>query len=316
MAIVTIGFNPAIDRILECPDFHIGGHQSARQIARLAAGKAANVSRALALLGADSIATGFVGTEAIEYFHTELMATGPGRILCRFIEVGGKTRENISVLDPKRRVETHLRDLGFAVVAKECELLEKKIAHEVHSGDLAIFAGSLCEGLEPVYQSGLIEMCNKQGAKVAVDSSGDALREAIKCKLWLIKPNVEELCQLLGTAVEDTPEALCKSAQPLLTNIEQILISRGSKGAVLVTRNGNWMGNVPTQRPPVRTVGCGDHLLAGFIAERIAGRDLEQALRMALAVATARALSTDMSEFSSQAVKDLQGEVVTKQLLT
>ena len=40
MAIVTVGFNPAIDRVLECPDFHIGGHQAARQIARLAAGKA------------------------------------------------------------------------------------------------------------------------------------------------------------------------------------------------------------------------------------------------------------------------------------
>ncbi len=90
MAILTIGFNPAIDRILECPDFHIGGHQQAKQIARLAAGKAANVNRALAQLGTDSIATGFVGVDDLEFFHEQLMSTGPGRVLCRFVEVGVK----------------------------------------------------------------------------------------------------------------------------------------------------------------------------------------------------------------------------------
>src|SRR5262245_53321915 len=127
MAILTIGFNPAIDRILECPDFHMGGHQPVRQIARLAAGTAANVSRALAQLSTDSIATGFIGAAERDFFHEQLLSTGPGRILCRFVDVLGKTRENITILDPRRRVETHLRDRGFAVTADEAALLEKKL---------------------------------------------------------------------------------------------------------------------------------------------------------------------------------------------
>src|ERR1700744_6258365 len=176
MAIVAIGFNPAVDRILECPDFHIGGHQQATQIARLAAGKAANVNRALAQMGTDSIATGFIGTNELEFFHEQLMSTGPGRVLCRFVEVSGKTRENITILDPKRRLETHLRDKGFSATHEEALLLEQKIMHEMKPGDVAIFSGSLCAGIDASFFGALLDKCSSAGARVVVDSSGDPLR--------------------------------------------------------------------------------------------------------------------------------------------
>src|ERR1035437_10224555 len=180
MSIITIGFNPAIDRILECPEFHIGGHQQARQIARLAAGKAANVNRALAQLSTDSIATGFVGSDELEFFHEQLMPAGPGRILCRFVEVGSRTRENITILDPERRLETHLRDKGLSVTREESLLLEEKILHELKAGggggDIVVFAGSLCEGLDADYFSALLDKCVALGAKIAVDSSGESLQ--------------------------------------------------------------------------------------------------------------------------------------------
>jgi len=189
MAILTVGFNPAIDRILECPDFHVGGHQQAGQIARLAAGKAANVNRALAQLSTDSIATGFIGAGDVEFFHEQLMSAGPGRILCRFVAVGGQTRENISILDPKRRLETHLRDRGFTVTAQEAGLLEGKIAHELKPGDVAIFAGSPCEGLPTRFFGDLIDRCLKQMARVVVDSSGETLRIASQKRIWMLKPD-------------------------------------------------------------------------------------------------------------------------------
>jgi len=85
MAIVTVGFNPAIDRILECPDFHVGGHQQARQIARLASGKAANVSRALAQVSVDSIATGFIGKEELDFFHEELLGSAELAVSCAIL---------------------------------------------------------------------------------------------------------------------------------------------------------------------------------------------------------------------------------------
>ncbi len=297
MAILTIGFNPAIDRILECPGFHIGGHQQAKQIARLASGKSANVSRALAQLGSDSIATGFVGTEEIEFFHEQLMSAGPGRILCRFVEVGGETRENITILDPLRHVETHIRDRGFTVTATEIELLEKKIDHDLKPGDVAIFSGSLCQGLPDDFFGRLIDRCTALNAKVVVDSNGEPLKIAARKRLWVLKPNLEEIRQLLGVEVPNAAAALRDAAMPLLATIEHLLISRGPQGAVLLTPRGSYSARSTSRNVPVRTVGCGDHLLAGFVSELAAGRDAERAFLTAMAVASARALSPKMDEY-------------------
>ncbi len=314
MAIFTVGFNPAIDRVLECPDFHIGGHQQAHEVARLASGKAANVSRALAQLGVDSIATGFVGTAEQEFFHEQLLSAGPGRILCRFVEVGGKTRENITILDPNRHVETHLRDRGFTVRPEEIELLNRKIAHDVKPGDVIVFSGSACPGLPPDYLGMLIEQCQRQQARVAVDANGEALVSAARRPLWVLKPNVEELQQLLGKDVPDDPAALRDAARPLAQQVEHLLISRGAHGALLVTGNRCFTARTITDAVAIRTVGCGDHLLAGFVSELAAGREPSRALSVAVAVASARAFSPRMDEFDPELLQSLLHDVALDEI--
>jgi 1-phosphofructokinase family hexose kinase len=314
MAIMTIGFNPALDRILECADFHIGGHQQARQIARLAAGKAANVNRALAQLGCDSLAMGFVGADDVEFFHEQLMACGPGRILCRFVEVAGQTRENITILDPRRRLETHLRDVGFTVTMRDAELLREKILHELKEGDFAIFAGSLATGVDEGFFSDLLDQCIRSQVRVVVDSSGPPLKAAAAKDLWLIKPNLEELRQLVGVEVPNAAAAIRDTAAPLLKHTRNILVSRGPMGAVLLTREGTYSARLAAKDMPVRTVGCGDHLLAGFVAEITAGKAVEEALVTALAVATARAMSPKMEEFEMRLVESARASVVVERI--
>ncbi len=316
MSLLTIALNPAIDRVLECPDFHIGGHQQVREIARLAAGKAPNVSRALAQLGSDSIATGFIGTHEVEFFHNQLLECGPGRILCHFIEVGGKTRENITILDSQRHIETHLRNRGFTIVEAEIDLLEKKLTHDLRPGDTAIFSGSLCEGITPQRYAQIVQHARAAGALLAVDASGPALAELVKHKLWLIKPNLAELAELLGTALTNDPIAIAAKARPLLHKVDHILISRGPDGALLLNQNGLWSASAPPDPADtvVRTVGCGDHLLAGFIAEFAAGSNLESALRTAVALATARALSPSLEALTPEEIQNIAPRIITQKL--
>ncbi len=310
MAIVTIGFNPAIDRILECPGFHLGGHQPAKQVGRLASGKAANVSRALAQVSVDTIATGFVGNAEIEFYHEQLLAApGKGRILCHFVEVGGKTRENITILDTDRHMETHIRDRGFTVTPEEILLLEKRLAHDLKPGDLAVFSGSLCPGLPDDYFCAVIDLCANLGALAAVDTNGAPARTVVGKKFWMCKPNVEELRQMLGTPVADETAAIRDTGMQLLVNIEHILVSRGRNGAVLLTREGCYSARALTDTPPVRTVTCGDHLLAGFAAERLAGQDNERSLRYGMALATARALSPKLDEIDPEILRRAQESI-------
>jgi 1-phosphofructokinase family hexose kinase len=314
MAIFTVGFNPAVDRILECPDFVMGGHQAAHEVARLAAGKAANVGRALAQLGTDSTATGFVGAEDLRLFQGQLGALGPGRITCRFIEIAGRTRENVTILDPKRNVETHLRDRGCPVTAADAQQLEAQLAQAVQRGDMVVFSGSLCGGVTAEYFERLIDRCTTVGARVALDSSGEPLRRAGQHKLWLMKPNLDELRTLVGSEVPNAARAVRDAAQTLLGHVQQVLVSRGMAGAVLVSAQGSWTGKSIAREPAVRTVGCGDHLLAGFVAQVMQGREPEPALRYAMAVATARAVSRDLATFDPIVVERALRDVEIEQI--
>lgn len=327
MSIITIGLNPAVDCILECPDFQVGEHQHARPIARIAAGKAVNVSRALALQDTDTIATGFMGTEELEFFHEQLLAAGPGRILCHFVEVGGKTRENISIVDPKRQVETHLRLSGFTVTPNEAAILKDKLTHDLHPGDIAVFSGSLCEGLEPEYLGELIDLCTKTGVKVALDSNGAALLQVMNRprKVWLLKPNLEELRTLVGREIPNATSMVRDAARQLLPHADIILTSRGAAGAVLLTQTqlATPTGSSPGPELALcgkslspthaqRTLGCGDYLLAGFIARYLTSNSLEEAFRWGLAFASARAFSTTTEEVELPKVRALIKDIEIK----
>ena len=70
--IVTVTLNPTIDRIIEVPGLHVGGHLPGRLRSRLPAGKAVNASRALSTLGVASTAAGWVGQETADLFEQAL----------------------------------------------------------------------------------------------------------------------------------------------------------------------------------------------------------------------------------------------------
>jgi len=142
--------------------------------------------------------------------------------------------------------------------------------------------------LDPVVA--LVGAVRAAGARIAVDTHGPTLKRLVDAGLlWLIAPNVEELAGLLGREIEDTPSALAAAGRMLLNRVELVLISRGAKGAVLVTGSGAWEGRSETQGQVVSTVGCGDYLLAGFLAGLDGAGDPHAAVKTGLKVAAARA---------------------------
>jgi 1-phosphofructokinase family hexose kinase len=318
MPIWTIGFNPAIDRILECSDFHVGTPQHARQLDRLASGKAANVSRALAQVSVNSTFTTFLGKDDVPFYQAQLCPHGPanwGHITCRFVEIAGKTRENLTILDPLTHQETHIRNRGFTVTPTDAARLENLLADHLKPGDIAICSGSLCPGLPHTYISSIIDICTQKKARVVLDANGEPLLHAVKKPVWMIKPNLEELHQICGTKVPGDRESVLRSGAQLLENAEVALISLGRMGAVLLTREGqNFAGYVATARPAVRTVMCGDHLVAGFVAGHVGGLDVEHKLRLALTLATARAVSPKLDQVDPELLAELKGEVRIEKL--
>lgn len=309
--IITVSLNPAIDRIIEVDRFAIGAHQVGREIVRTAAGKALNVSRVLAALGAGNIATGFLGADNRGEF--ESLLTDP-LIIEEFFTLDGRTRENITITDPAAHQETHIRDAGLEVDRRSLGRLEKKLQLLARDGSIVIFSGSLPPGTAPDDLARLAETAAAAGARVAVDSTHDALKAVVRTGLWLTKPNAAELSQLAGRKLTSRAE-LVATGRDLAEKVELVLLSRGAKGALLVTRDTTIEAriHIPTRRLR-NTVGCGDVLLGAFVAGVARGDDAACAIASAVACASASACDVSTAQFDPDVFQELRSKVILKNL--
>jgi 1-phosphofructokinase len=122
----------------------------------------------------------------------------------------------------------------------------------------------------------------------------------------MIKPNVEELRELLGEQIKDGPVSLAKAGRNLLDKVEVVLISRGAKGSVVVNKNSAWQGRCVSREKVLSTVGCGDFLLAGFLKDT---SNTSIALKAAIKVATAKAWDWTEKESWSNVKSRIQVQV-------
>jgi len=299
--IVSVALNPAIDRTLEVPNLEIGTHVRGRLASIQPAGKAVNVARLLGTLGTDCILTGFVGEGDRGRFERSFHQT-PVRV--EMFEVRSATRENITLVDPARKVDTHIRDVGFRLSAEDLERLRKKLGILAARGSYVLFAGSLAAGMTADQFTGLLDVCAAKGARVAVDSSGPGLESVRETKhLWLVKPNAEELGEIAGRPVtSDAP--LRATAESLLAHIDEVVVTLGADGAYLFRRDGAWRARpeIPPERV-IKTVGSGDALLAGFVHSHAAGKTPQECLRWGVACGTASTMQVRAGQVDPQDVQ-------------
>jgi 1-phosphofructokinase len=132
------------------------------------------------------------------------------------------------------------------------------------------------------------------GLAIALDASGTRLREAVErvpALIDLIKPNEEELAELVGVdpATLNSVEAIAAAARPLLdAGVGAVLLTRGADGAVLLTADGTWVASAPPVQPR-STVGAGDSALAGYLLGALDGLDPAKRLSLAVAYGSAAA---------------------------
>ncbi len=302
MQIFTLGLNPAIDRIVGCEVLCPGAHQSVSLEAEFAAGKSVNVSRALALLGIDSMATGFIGHHDGEFFIRELASLTPGTVRSSWVVVGGGTRNNLTILESRSGRETHLRQSGFSVSLHDILELRDRLVRLLDPGDWVVLAGSLPRGVNDSDFLDILTLLETRQVRIALDTSGPPLGLGLRRPTWLAKPNLTELSEVIGEPVRNDPPAIVAAVRNAGLTVENILVSRGEQGAILIELKGGgraWNCRCPCDLPVIRTVSCGDHLLAGYVAGVVRGLDPPSALGFAVALATTRAVSKDYQSFDS-----------------
>ncbi len=287
--IVTVGLCPSWDTVCRFEGIDWGEHKTVSSASSRPAGKALNISQALAWMGEENIAAGLWGRDDFEQMLKAMRALG-GLVKVKMTAVDGGTRRNITVVDTVNDREMHLRNRSELASRKALRKLEADLRVIVHKSSVCVFAGVMPEDEFVGDVVRIIKSCRERGAKIVVDTYGDALKRILETgAAWLIKPNVEELRELLGEQVPDNPTALARAGRKLLDKAEIVVISRGKKGGVVVTNKGAWKGRCIGRGRVLSTVGCGDYLLGGFLKGLKDKSDAGSGLGTAIKVATARA---------------------------
>ena len=289
MSIITIGLSPAWDVTCRGRNLDWGLHQYIDEQTVNPAGKALNVSKALAWMGQKNTAAGLWGGDDYQQMVAAVRRRWP-LITLKMTTVSGDTRRNVTVVDTAANRDMHLRDRSRLASKKTLRKLRTDLDALVSPGDICVLGGKMPDGKLVSGVVRLVEFCRDRGARVVLDTSGDALTRIVDTRaVWLIKPNVEELRELLDEPIKDGPVSLARAGRKLLGKVEIVLISRGAKGNVLVTENGAWQARCLDRRSAISTVGCGDCLLAGFLKALTDKPDFPSALKTATKVATAKA---------------------------
>ncbi|MDP9025931.1 MAG: 1-phosphofructokinase [Actinomycetota bacterium] len=259
--IVTLTLNPSLDRTIEVDRLERGTVLRTSEPVLEPGGKGVNVTRALTANGIPSLAIAAVaGPEGAELSRL-LERDG---ILCRFVPVSGRTRSNTTVCDADGTV-TKLNEPGSALRADDLEAIATAIRTSVRAGDWLVVSGSIPPHLSDSQFTALLREATETGAHLVVDTSGDALTAAIEARPSLIKPNGEELAELVGRELGSMAEVIAAADEVRTRGVEYVLVSLGEQGAVLVGPSGVIVGESHVDQPR-STVGAGDCFLAGFLA--------------------------------------------------
>ena len=310
--IVTVTLNAALDRTLSVPNFQQGHRHRASQGLTLAGGKGLNVARALKRLDVPVVATGLAGGRTGTRIVEELTSEA---ILNDFVRIADESRTSTAVVDPMGSSFTEINEWGPDVEPDELEILRDKLRYLSRGADAVVFAGSLPRGVEDSFYAEAIRELNRAGVRTVLDAEGEPLRLGIEAEPSLVAPNQHEAEALVGQELEaeDFPMALDAIAE-LGARAVLITLETGCYGLTREERSPRRFHAAAPRVEPVSTVGAGDVLTAAFLAAELGGRSFGDALRAAVAAASASTLEVGAGRFEPREANRLTGQVEVTEL--
>ena len=280
----TVTLNTGLDYIAATTTRETGKTNRTHDEYVVPGGKGLNVSVILSRLGeqttALSFVSGFTGQEVKRLIQEE-------NVNCDFIDVGrGFTRINVKLVDGET---TEFNGSGIELREEEIVALEEKLA-KLTPEDVLIMSGSIPKGADKdIYQ----RLAKKTGAgKVVIDANGSALLSALSARPFLIKPNIDELEEVLHVKITNK-DGLVRGALALQNmGARNVLISMGADGAALVTEDGEVFSAEAPKGKVATTIGAGDSMVAGWLHKYFETGDPYQALLYGVAAGTATAFSS------------------------
>lgn len=307
----TLTINTAIDRLLFIDTFSKNNTNRIKRSVDVLGGKGTHVSLNLSQLGLQSRCFGIAMGETGKKIIGEL--EGRGNLDVRFLYTQeGESRTNYAVVEDDHTC-TLITEPGTLVSQAMCQELLQMMRRHLEPGDMLILSGDASNTEIPFFYNRIMEGLEGRGVRFALDTSSQNLAEGIKARPYLVKPNLDELCQVAGRPIwgrEDILEAMRSMAA---LGIEIVAVSCGGEGSYVLYREEFYR-----VRPPVvkvaNTIGCGDAYLSGLVYGLEMKYDFETVLRVATAVSAATAESDLTVGFDSLRAEALRSQVDIQRL--
>ena len=313
MKIVTLTINPAVDKStyvdelipdnkLRCdaPIFEPGGG-------------GINVSRAIKRMGGESLA----------YY---LAGGSTGNVLCQLLDKEGLThipipsikwtRENFAVTERNTDRQYRFGMPGSEIPEEEWKYSLIKLEKTTPKPEYIVASGSLPRGVPNDYYARVATIAKNMGAKLILDTSGEALKKAAGIGVYLLKPNISELAKLAGKENLEEHEREGFAQQLVRDGMcEVMVVSMGAQGAMLVTKD-QVEYVAPPEIKPKSTVGAGDSMVAGMVYTLAQGWPLCEVIKYGVAAGTATTMTPGSELCNKEDVEEIYAWLQQQQTVT
>jgi 6-phosphofructokinase 2 len=288
MKIVTLTLNPALDKSTHIERLLSEKKLRCEEPVYEPGGGGINVSRALKIMGSESMAIYVAGGPAGEKLQELLEKEG---IEQKVIPTQEHTRENFMVMEDSTGNHFRFGMPGSRVSEKEVQACLQAVRELPDEVEFLVASGSLPPGAPDDFYGQVAGLAKEKNIKCIVDTSGKALEKAAETGVYLFKPNLGELSKLAGKdeisafEQEEIAQKIIKEGKA-----EILIVSLGARGALMVTKDSIEYVVPPTIKQQ-STVGAGDSMVAGVVLSLSRGDELSEVLKWGVAAGTAATIT-------------------------
>lgn len=285
--IYTLTLNPAIDYYMTMENFQLGALNSLEEGYTLPGGKGINVSKVLKNFSVESVALGFIGGFTGDYIIKHLKEY---QIENDFVTLNENTRINIKL--KTKDSETEIAGISPKITVENIDELLKKF-QQVKKEDIVILSGSVPSSVKATIYADIIKLLPKE-VKIILDTRGVPFIEGLKANVYLTKPNNHELEEFFNRKLNNLDEIIEAGKELQKLGSENVLISLGKDGSILITKDEVYVGNAP-QGKLISSVGAGDSMVAGIVYGIAQGNSLVEAYKYGIASGSSTAFSEGLT---------------------
>ncbi|MFO7655378.1 MAG: 1-phosphofructokinase family hexose kinase [Candidatus Krumholzibacteriia bacterium] len=287
-AVVTLTVNPTIDKNADLERVVPEHKLRCRTVRREPGGGGINVARVVAELGGEVEAiwargghTGGLLEQLLDDLHVPHLA----------VSTAGETRENLIVYEESSGQQYRFGMPGPELSSQEADAFLDVLRGLEPAPAYLVASGSLPQGVDAGFYADVARVARDLGARCIVDTSGEALRRSVSAGIFLLKPNLRELQQLVQREVESDAE-IESAARALIGEgkVAAVLVSIGAGGGVLVERD--LCVRIPAPTVPIRSkIGAGDSTVGGIVHRLAQGDTVLEAARFGIAAGAAAVMT-------------------------